>query len=172
MCSYRPEVVDEDVENTQNHDQNNRTPLRLEPHHDHHARHQTHNNHEDPPHAPVASKHEPDEQEDQEDASCKLEVHLAIFLVDLGQTCWREPLPHPAVGEHHQQPAHDGEVAQEEVEVEDQAVAERLGDDDADEAHDGVFAVAAGDDEDGAGGHCDDVEDEEEVGYSCWDCGS
>ncbi|KAI4138763.1 MAG: hypothetical protein L6R39_006619, partial [Caloplaca ligustica] len=61
-------------------------------------------------------------------------------------------------------PAHDAEVAQKEVEIKDKAIAERLGDDDAQETKDGVFAVFADDDKDGAGEHGDDVDEEEEVG--------
>lgn len=76
----------------------------------------------------------------------------------------------PAVGENHEETADDGEVAQEEVEVEDETVAEGLRDDDAEETVDGVFRVLAGDDEGGAGEHYKDVGEEEDVRDAVVDC--
>ena len=161
--THRPEIVHQNIEHTQNHDQNDRTPLRLKPHHNHHTRHRPKRNHDQPPRAPIPGKHKAHKQKNQQHAPRELEVHLAVLLVDLRQAGGGELLAHPAVGEDHEQAAHDAEVAQEEVEVEDEAVAEGLGDDDGDEARDGVLGVAAGDDEGAAGDHGADVEDEEEV---------
>ena len=155
--SYRPPVVDQNIEYTQNHHKDNGTPLRLKAHRDHHTRHQPNANHNDPPKTPGPGKHESTDQEYQQHASSKLEVHLAILLVDLRQAGGGELLAHPAVRQDHEQSAHDAEVAEEEVEVEDQAVAERLRDDDADESDHRVFAVFADDDQSAGGGHGDDV---------------
>ena len=169
-CSYRPPVIHQNIEDTQDHDQDNRTPLGLEAHRNHHTRHQPNANHDHPSETPIPGKHKPDEKENQQHSPSKLEIHLAILFVDLWQAGGRELLPHPAVGEDHEQAAHDAEVAQEEVEVEDEAVAEGLGHDDASQPDDGVFAVFADDDEDRAGGHGDDVENEEEVCYPAGNC--
>jgi hypothetical protein len=46
-----------------------------------------------------------------------------------------------------------------------------LGDNDADQAHDGVLAVLADDDHEGGGEHGDNVDDEEEVCDACRNCG-
>ena len=67
------------------------------------------------------------------------------------------------VGENHEETADDGEVAEEEVEVEDEAVPEGLRDDDAEETHHSIFGALAGDDHDRADGHGDHVGGQEEV---------
>lgn len=53
----------------------------------------------------------------------------------------------------HEEAADDGEVAEKEGGVEDEAVAKALEDDDAKEAGDAVFGEALGDDEARAGEH-------------------
>lgn len=167
--TYSPEVVHQHVEDAQDDNQQSRTPLRLEANNNHDTRDQADDGDEDPPDGPLSTEHEAHEQEDEEHATRELEVHLAILLLQLGQAGKRLRLLHPGVGEHHQEAAHDGQVAQEEVEVEDQAVAERLRDDDANEARDGVFGVSSGDDEYGACYHRDHVDDEEDVGETVRD---
>ena len=170
-CStYRPEVVHKNVEDAQNHDKHNGTPLRLESNRNHDTSHSADQNHKHSPEAPLASEDEADEQEDEKDTTSKLEVHFAVLLVELGETCWGELLAHPAVRQDHDETAHDGEISQEEVEVEDEAVAQRLRDDHADQATDCELAMFAGNDEDAASGHCDNVDDQEEVVDSPWHC--
>lgn len=90
-----------------------------------------------------------------------MNIFLAILLRGQRQTGRRELLAHPAVAQDHKETAHDAEVAEEEVEVEDEAVAEGLGDDDPNEAKHGVFGVFADDDQRGAADHGDDIEEKE-----------
>ena len=171
LSTYRPEVVDKDVENAQDGDEDDGAPLGLETNNDHHAGNETDHDDRHATNAPLAGEDEANEQENEQHATGELEVHLAVLLVELGQAGGRELFADPAVGQDHEQAAHDTQVAQEEVEVEDQAVAERLGDNDADQAHDGVLAVLADDDHEGGGEHGDNVDDEEEVCDACRNCG-
>lgn len=164
MGTYSPEVVDQHVEYAQDNHQQRGAPLRLESNNHHDTGDQADNGDEDPPDGPLSTEHEAHKQEDEQHATCELEVHLAVLLFHLRKTSKCLGLLHPRVGEHHQKAAHDGQVAQEEVEIEDEAVAEGLRDDDANEASDSVFGVTAGNDERGADYHCDDVDDEEDVG--------
>lgn len=161
--TYSPEVVDQDIENAQNDNQQSGAKLGLEAHHNHDTSQQSEQADNDSPDTPVTAEHEANEQEDQQHSAGKLEVHLAILLLELRETGKGLRLAHPRVRQNHQQTAHDRQVAQEEVEVEDEAVAERLGDDDADQAGHGVLRVPASDYEDGAGEHGDHIDDEEEV---------
>jgi len=146
--TYRPKVVDKHIENAQNDHQQRGAKLGLEPDHNHDAGQQAQQTNDDPPDRPVPTEHEPDEQEDEQDAAGQLEVHLTVFFLELRQAGEGLGLAHPRVREDHKQTSHDGEVAEEEVEVEDKTVAEGLGDHHADEAGYGVLRVAAGDDED------------------------
>jgi len=168
--TYRPEVVDKDVEDAQDGDEDDGAPLGLETHNDHDAGDESDHDDRHATNAPLAGEDEANEQENEQDAAGELEVHLAVLLVELGQAGGRELFADPAVGQDHEQAAHDAQVAQEEVEVEDQAVAERLRDDDADQAHDRVLAVLADDDHEGGGEHGDNVDDEEEVCDSGGNC--
>lgn len=171
LSTYRPEVVDKDVEDAQDGDENNGTPLGLETHNDHHAGDESNHDDRHATNAPLAGKDEANEQENEQNTAGELEVHLAVLLVELRQTCGRELFADPAVGQDHEQATHDTQIAQEEVEVEDQAVAERLRDNDADQAHDSVLAVLADNDHQGRGEHGDNVDDEEEVCDAGGDCG-
>jgi hypothetical protein len=168
--TYSPEVVDEQVENTENDHKHHSTPLSLEAHNNHHTSNRSQKNNHNPSKAPLTSKDKAYEQENQQHTSSELEVHLAVLFVESRETCGGESLAHPRVGKHHQQTSHDRQVTQEEIEVEDEAVAEGLGDDDAEESHDGVFAVLADDDHEGGDAHGDDVGDEEHVGEARGDC--
>jgi hypothetical protein len=127
----RPEVVDQHVEDAQDHDQDGRAPLRLESDDNHDARNQTDHADQDSPDAPVALEDEANEEEDQQDSTGELEVHLPVFLVQGREAGRRKSLADPAVRQDHQKTAHDGEVAEEEVEVKDEAVANALKDHDA-----------------------------------------
>lgn len=169
LSTYRPEVVDKDVEDAQNGDENDGAPLGLEANDNHNASNKTDQDDRNATNAPLASENEANEQEDEQNTASELEVHLAILLVELGKTGGSELFADPAVGKDHEQTAHDAKVAQEEVEVEDEAVAKGLGDDDANQADDGVLAVLADDDHEGGGEHGDDVDDEEEVGDTAGD---
>ena len=164
--AYRPPVVDQDVENTENNHEDNGAPLGLESNDNHHARHKSEDAHENPPEAPRAGKDEPDEQENQQHTSRELDIHLAVLLVELREPGRDEALAHPGIREDHEEATNDAEVADEEGEVEDETVTEGLGDDDAEKACDAVFTSFPGNDEERADKHRDDVCDQEEVRYS------
>lgn len=161
--TYSPEVVDQNVEDTQNQDQEGGTELSLEAHDDHDAGDEADEGDADPPGRPLAAEDEADEEEDEEHATRQLEVHLAILLVECRQTGKGLGFPDPRVGQDHKQATADGEVAKEEVQVEDQAIAERLDDDDTHETSYRIVGVLPGDDERRATQHSDDVHNEEEV---------
>jgi len=161
--THRPEVVDKQVENAENDHEHDRTPLGLEADHDHDAGNKANQDDDDPPKAPVAGKDEADEQENEQHSPSQLKIHLAILLINLRQSSRRELLPHPRVRQHHQQASNDGEITEKEVQVEDEAVAESLCDDNPEETSNSNFAALADDDEKGTDGHRDDVYDEEEV---------
>ena len=168
--TYRPEVVDEDVEHAQQHHQQDGTQFRLEPNHNHDTSHEPKHANNNPPNAPISRKDEPDEQENQQYPSAKLYIHLAVLFIDTRQAGECNSLPDPAVTQHHEQSAHDREIAQEEVQVEDQAVAECLDNDDGNETRDRDLRVLADYDEGAADGHKDHVEEEEDVRYAARDC--
>lgn len=165
-AAYSPEIINQHVKHGQQQNQQNRAPLGLEADDDHDAGDQAEQADHDAPEAPLAGEDEADEQEDQQHAAGELDVHLAVLLVELGQAGGDELLADPRVREHHEQPADDAEVAQEEVQVEDQAVAEALDHDDGQEAGHGVLGAFAGDDECRADGHGNHVDDEEAVCYA------
>ena len=92
---YRPEVVYQKVENTQDDNQHGRTELCLETHYHHHTRYKTQGGHNDPPYAPLATENKANEQEYQEDSPCKLEVHFTILLLDFWQASERLGFSNP-----------------------------------------------------------------------------
>lgn len=161
--THSPEVIHQQVKDAQNHHQHNRTPLGLESHHYHHTRHKPKQTNHHPPKPPLPCKHKPHKQKNQQHPSRKLKIHLSILLIHLRQSGRREFRTHPAVAKNHKEPAHDAEVAQEEVEVENEAVAESLGDDNADKAEDGAVGMFAYDDKSGADDHGNDIDKEEGV---------
>lgn len=83
--AYSPEVVHQDVEDTQDEHQQGGAPLRLKSHHDHDARDQADDGDHYSPNGPLSTEHEADKEEDEEHTTSELEVHLAILLLDLGQ---------------------------------------------------------------------------------------
>ena len=99
---HRPEIIDQQVEDAQNHHQDHRTPLGLEPDDHHDTRHKAKQTHNHPAHAPVSRKHESDEQEDQEHAPCKLEIHFAVFFIELRQSGRSKLFANPRVAQDHQ----------------------------------------------------------------------
>lgn len=169
--SYRPEVVHEDVENAENHNEHDRAPLRLESNDDHNTCHSTDEDDQYTPKAPLTGKDEADEQEDEKHSAGKLEVHFAVLLVQLRKTRGGKLLPYPAVRKDHDEPTHHREVTQEKVEVKNQSVAQCLCDDHANESADGVLAMLPGDNKDAASSHSNDVYDEKDVVDSPWHCG-
>lgn len=163
VCTYCPEVVHQNVENTQDHHEHNGAPLRLESHDHHDAGYETDDNDYHTTEAPFASKHKSNEQENEKYSASQLKVHFSVLLIQCGQPCWGKLLPNPAVGQHHYEAAHDRQVAQEEVDVEDQPIPEGLCDYNANETTNGIFGVFASDDEDGGDGHGENIDQEEQV---------
>lgn len=157
--SYRPEVINEHVKHTQQHDQKNGAPLRLEADNHHDTRQEPKQTNQHTPEAPLAREDKPDKQENQQHAPSKLDVHLAILLIELRQARRDELLAHPRVGKHHKQAAHDAEVAEEEVQVEDQAVTEALRDDHGQQARDAELGAFPSDYQCRADAHSDNVND-------------
>ena len=100
--AYRPEVVDHDIEDAQDHHQDDGTPLRFEAYHHHNTSHRTKANHNQSTYAEVSCKDEADEQENEQHSSSKLKVHLPVLLVELREACRRKLLAHPTVGKHHE----------------------------------------------------------------------
>ena len=97
-----PEVVDHEVEDGQDNHQHYSAELCLEAHNHHDAGDKTECANKNSAKAPLAGENESDEQEDEKYPSGELDIHLAIFLVDLGKTCWRKLLAHPAIGQYHE----------------------------------------------------------------------
>lgn len=140
-----PEVVDKDVKDAENQDQHNGTELGLESNNDHDASHEAKDADKNPPETPVSSNDKAYEEKDEQHTASQLEVHFAVFLVDLRETGRRESLAHPAVGKNHKEAAHDRKVTKEEVEVEDEAVTEGLCNHYSHESSYGCGSVLAGD---------------------------
>lgn len=164
--THRPEVVHQEVKHRKYKHEHRRTKLGLEPDHNHDTRHKAEKADQNPPERPLARENKSGEQENQQYAPCKLEVHFTVFLVHLRQACGRKLLADPTVGENHKETANDGQIAEEEVGVEDEAIAESLGNNNAHETTDGVRGVFAGHHEEGADSHGYDISEEEEVGYT------
>ena len=121
-----PEIIYEHVEDAENEDQHYGAEFGLEAHDHHDARYETEHADGNPANGPLSREDEANEEEDQKDSTGELEVHLAVFLVNLRKTGRCKLLADPAIGKDHQETAHDGKIAQEEVEVEDQAIAKGL----------------------------------------------
>jgi hypothetical protein len=159
-----PEVVDQQVENAQNNNEQSGAVLGLESNDNHDAGDAAKRRDNDAPKRPLATEDKSNEEEDQEDTASQLEVHLAILLVDLGETCKDLSLANPRIRQDHDQATNDREVSEEEVEIEDETVTKSLSDDNAHETGDGVVGVLSDDDQGGAGEHGDDVDKQEQVG--------
>ena len=165
-----PEVVDEDVENAQNQDEQNGAELGFESDNNHDTSDQPDEDDQHAPEAPVARKDESNEEEDKQHATCELDVHLTVLFVHLGKAGWRKPLANPRVRQNHEETTQDGQVAEEEVEVENQAVSESLSDDDTEKTGHGILAMLPHNDEERRRGHGDYVDDQEYVGDARRDC--
>lgn len=168
--TYSPEVVDQNVEDAEDQDQEGSAKLGLEADDDHDAGDQAEQGDKGTANGPLAAEDKADEEEDQQDPASQHEVHFAVLLLELGQSCEGFGLAHPRVGENHDQATDDGQVAQEEVEVKDEAVAEGLGHNDAHQAADGILGMFTDNDEGRAGGHGDDIDDKEEVRQAIRNC--
>lgn len=105
--TYSPEVVHKKVEDAENHNQESRAELGLEADNNHHASNKANERDNDSPDGPLSAKDEADEEEDQENTAGKLEVHLAVLLLEGGETGESLGLTHPGVGKNHEKTAHN-----------------------------------------------------------------
>lgn len=167
-----PPVVDVEVEDAEDEHQHNSRELGLEANNDHDAGNQSEQASNDSPEAPVATEDEANEEEDEQDTSSKLEIHLLVLLVELGKTGRGKLLANPRVGQNHHETTHDREIAQEEVQVKDQAVSNALHNHNAHKTSYSVFRVLSSNNHDRAHCHCDYVDDEECVSEAVPDCGA
>lgn len=119
----------------------------------------------------MASEDKSNKEEDQKNTASQLEVHLAILLVESRESGKSLGLAHPRVRQDHEEATNDGKISEEEVEIEEQAIAESLGNNDTHETCDSIVRVLSGDDEDRASHHGNDVDDEENVGDTGRNCG-
>ena len=165
-----PPVVDVEVEDAQNEHQHDRRELGLETNNNHDASNETEQASHNSPETPVTAENEADEEEDEQDTSSELEIHLLVLLVELRKTSRSELLANPGVGQDHHQTAHNGKVAEEEVQVENETISDALHNHNAHETSHSVFRVLSCDDHDRADSHCDYVDDEECVGKTVPNC--
>ncbi len=170
--TYSPEVVDQNVEDAENDNQEGSAELGLESNDNHDAGDKTEERDNDAPDGPLSAEDEADEEEDEQNSTSKLEVHLAVLFLNLRQAGESLGLAHPRIREHHEKSTHDRQVAEEEVEIEDETISKCLGDDDTNQASNCVFRVFSDNDEGRARSHGDNVDDEEEVRDTRWDCQS
>jgi hypothetical protein len=141
--TYSPEVVDKDVEDTQDQDKENGRELGLETNNNHDTSNESKQTNEYSPDVPFTSKDETNEQEDEQDTSSKLNVHLAVLFIKLRQSSWGKSLANPAVTENHKKTTNNRQVTEEEVQIKDETVTESLGDNYANEADNSIFRVLA-----------------------------
>lgn len=146
---HGPPVVDEEVEDAQHDDEEDGGKLGLVPYSDHDAGGEADDRDEHPREAELAVEDESDEEEDEENAASELEVLLAFLVVDVerGDAGEEDLFGGERVGEDHQQAADDREVAEKEVEVEDESIAEALSEDDGEKAAGSVEGGALRDDQ-------------------------
>ena len=111
MDTHRPEVVDKDVEHTEDNDQDDSTPFCFESNNNHDRGNETNAADNDSPQAPFARKDESNEQKDEQDPASKLNVHLAVLLLELWKTSGHELLAHPGVRKDHEETTDDTEIA-------------------------------------------------------------
>lgn len=165
-----PPVVDVEVEDAENQHQHDRRELGLEANNNHNAGNEAEQASHNSPETPVPAENKADKEEDEQNASSKLEIHLLVLLVKRGEASRGELLANPGIGEDHHETAHNREVAEEEVQVEDQTVSDALHDNHAHKTSYSVFRVLSCNDHDRAYCHCDNVDDEERVGEAVPDC--
>ncbi|GMF72822.1 unnamed protein product [Aspergillus oryzae] len=113
----RQDLEEINVEDTQQHHQDDSAPLSLESHNDHDACDEAKQTDQNAPEAPLAGEHKSDEEEDEQDTTSELNT------------------------------ANNTQVAQEEIEIEDESISEALGDNDTQQAGDGDFSMFTSNDQ-------------------------
>lgn len=145
VCN-RPPVVDDDVKEREDNNERPTGPLGLEPNSNHRTGAEAEHAHYRASDAPCPLEDKAEEEEDEEDATGKQEVLPAVVLAERGQTGKACVARDHAFREDHEETTDDREIAQEEVEVEDETVAEALSNHDTDKTGDREFGVAFCDD--------------------------
>ena len=172
MCAVdAPPVVDEYVEGAQDDHQEDGGPPRFESDSNHAARPEADERHEHAHKTPLSPEHESDEQEDKQDAAREQEaakhrisgiqqhcgreytLFLAICLTQRRKASEQSPASIHSVTEDHEETADYGQIAKEEVEVEDQSIANRLHDDHRQETAHRILCVFLRDDRGRTGHH-------------------
>src|SRR5690606_20812738 len=115
---------------------------------------------------PLSREHKANKQKHEQHTASKLEVDLLVLLVDLREAGECEALPVEGVGEHHEEAANDRKIPEEEVQIEDESITERLSNYHTEQSTNGVVRALSSNDESGARQHGHDVEEEEHVGDS------
>ena len=160
-----PPVVDKDVEDAEDEDEERGRPLGLEADGNHRARGETDERHKEPSDAPLAAEGEANEEENEQDASRKEEaskftcqenrsisrfgrdlLFLAVVLRKGGETSKEFLARVHRIAEDHEEATDDAEVAEEEVEVENEAITECLDNDNTEKTANCIFSVSLCDD--------------------------
>lgn len=170
LNTYSPEVVHKNVKDAKNNNQERSAVLGLESNNHHDTSNGSQDAHQDTPQGPLAAEDEAHKEEDQQHTASQLEVHLAVLLIDLGQTSKSLGLANPRIRQDHKQTTDNGQVSEEEVEIEDQAVAEGLRDHNPHQPSNCVIRVFPNNNERGTREHGDHVGDQENVRDSARNC--
>jgi hypothetical protein len=155
-----PPVIGEHVEHAQDQDEESGRPLRLESHRNHPARTQPDDRHKHSSDAPLSLDDESQKQEDEQDTTGEKEtanqinirilfpwwcqifsLFLPVVLADGWKPGKRSSSGDHRVTEDHEQSTNDAQVAQEEIDVENEAVSESLNDDYSEKSTDSKFRV-------------------------------
>lgn len=165
-----PEVVDEQVEDAEDHDQETGAPTCLEADNDHDAGTQSKHRDDDTCQGPLALDDETDEKEDEQHSTGQLEVNLAVGFAETWKAGKDVLLGRKTVGENHHETAYDGQVAEEEVEIENETVSETLNHDDTEQCTDRDLGVLAHDHSSRGGTHDLSAEEESQNGQAKQTC--
>jgi hypothetical protein len=161
-----PPVVGKHVEHAQDEHEERGRPLGLEPYRNHTARAQPNDRHEHPPDAPLSLNHESQKEEDEQDPTGKKEaanqrvnsleitwscirsalLFLSVVLADVWKSSKRSSSGDHRVAKDHEQSTNHTQVAQEEVEVENESITEPLRDDNTEQSTNSKFGVLLRDD--------------------------
>jgi len=166
---HAPPVVNEHVEDTQNHHEEDGGPLGFEADGDHPAGSETEKGDNHSCDAPCALDAESEEQEDEEDTASEQEIFFAVGFTDRRETSEEFPSRDHRFTEDHDKSADDAQVAEEEIEVENEAISKALNDDYTEETTNSIFSVALRYDGTRTGKHGENVHEQEKVRDAPWE---
>jgi len=165
---HAPPVVGKYVEDAQNHNEEDGGPLGFEANSNHTAGGKTEYGDKYPGNAPCTLKDEPEEQEDEENTAGEQEIFLAISFADRWESSKQLLSCDHRFAEDHNESANDAQIAEEKVEIEDEAVSKALDDDHAEETANSIFGEALRYDGAGSNKHSDHVQQQEQVRNAPW----